>query len=370
MKPIRILQVFASLDRGGAETMIMNIYRNIDKKKVQFDFVVNNKIDEYSYESEIKKMGGRIYRMPKYQFKNHLSYKKKWRELLVDHPEWKIIHAHHTTPAFIYLKIAKKLKRITIAHSHTAGGEKTLRSYVRRLMRYPLRMIPKYYFACSKSAAEWMFGRKSIETYILNNAVDTDEFIFDYKQRIDIRKKMKIEDNFVVGHIGRFDQAKNHDFLIDIFYAIQEHDKNSMLILIGDGKNKKLIEQKVQNLGLEDNVIFTGVRKNIAELLQGMDVFLFPSLFEGLPVTLVEAQAAGLHCVVSDTITDEVEVTKNLLEFVSLNCSSHEWAEKILRHKNSSRRNVYSEVVNSGYDINTTTNQIQQFYLTNNYKIN
>ncbi|PMC37346.1 glycosyltransferase family 1 protein [Bacillus sp. UMB0899] len=366
MKPIRILHVLASLDRGGAESMIMNIYRNIDRDKVQFDFVVNNQEKSYSYEAEIDKLGGKVYRIPQYNITNYLSYKKVWIKLLSQHPEWKIVHGHHTTPAFIYLNVAKSLNRVTIAHSHIAGGETTLKSYVKLIMRYPIRYIADYLFACSNSAAEWMYGKRSDRAEVINNAIDAKKYIFSEQNRIEKRKELGIEDKFVVGHIGRFQTQKNHHFLIEIFKIF--HDNyyiNSVLLLVGDGELRPLIEKKIKELGLADSVIFLGVRSDIPDLLNAMDLFLFPSLYEGLGIVTIEAQASGLHTIVADTIPQDAFLT-NLIESVPLKDSKKIWAEKIFEYAVAyERKNKYEQIKLKGYDIDTTTVWLEEFYLRN-----
>lgn len=365
MEHFRVLQVLASLDRGGAETMIMNIYRNIDRAKLQFDFVVNEQRKEYAYESEIKELGGRIYRVPRYTLGNYLSYKQAWKRLLCEHPEWLIIHGHHTSSAFIYLRVAKSLNRITISHSHIAGGEHSVKSYLKVIMRYPLRYMADYLFACSKSAAIWMYGKHSHSAYIINNAIDAEKFVFNKNMRKDKRKELQIEDKFVIGHVGRFHIQKNHKFLIDIFKEVHDRNRDSVLLLVGDGDLRQSIEEKVNNLGLADNVIFTGVRSDIPELFQAMDVFVFPSLYEGLGIVAVEAQAAGLHCIVADTIPKEAYVT-DLVEKEYLKTSKELWAERILKYaKGYDRRNTYEQIKSSGYDIEETSNWLEEFYLRN-----
>lgn len=362
MNEIRVLHVFASLNIGGAESMVMNIYRKIDRTKIQFDFVVNDQAGKYFFEDEIKRMGGRIYRLPEYNTKNFIAYKSNWKELLLNHPEWMIIHGHHTTPAHEYLKIAKKLNRITIAHSHTSGNETTVKSYLKVLARYPLRFIADYLFACSEDAGKWMFGSHSSRTKILNNAIEAEKFIYsDFKQD-NIRKKMNLEDKFVIGHVGRFDSAKNHFFLIEIFKEISNRNTNSVLLLIGTGKLENEIRNRAVELGLSENVIFTGVRSDIHELLQVMDVFVFPSIFEGLPLTLIEAQASGLACIVSNAISYEVDIT-NSLKFLPLEASASYWAEVISNYSNGyNRKNTYIEICNAGYDVADNSKWLEEFY--------
>lgn len=365
MEPIRVLQVFASLDRGGAETMIMNIYRNINRNRVQFDFVANEKECEYSYEKEIRELGGRIFYVPEFNIVNYMIYKRTWKNLLSEHPEWKIVHGHHTSPAFVYLKEAKAQNRITIAHSHIAGGESSFKSYMKVILRYPIRYIADYLFACSKSAAKWMFGKYYTSAYIINNAIDAQKFSFRENIREVKRKELGIENKFVIGHIGRFQTQKNHKFLIDVFKIIHSRNNNAVLLLVGDGELRQTIIEKVENLGLSDNVIFTGVRSDIPELLQAMDVFVFPSLYEGLGIAVIEAQAAGLHCIVADTIPKEAYIT-DLIESIPLTEKEDIWAERILKYNNGyNRQNTYEEVKSKGYDIYETTRWLEEFYLKN-----
>lgn len=362
-EPIRILQVFASLDRGGAEAMIMNLYRKVDKKKIQFDFVVNDCNTEYAHEKEINDLGGRIFKVPRFKLFNYLTYKKAWTDLLIKHPEWKIVHGHHTSPAFIYMAVAKQNKRLTIAHSHIAGTEKTIKSYFKKLMRLPLRYICDYLFACSDKASKWMFGSKSNKTYLIKNSIDSATFSYNELVRNKVRKKLGLEDMFVIGHIGRFQTQKNHNYLIDIFYEVRKRNDYAVLLLIGDGDLKNSIKKKVECLGLEESVIFLGVRSDIPELLLAMDVFLFPSLYEGLPVTLMEAQSSGVKSIVSSTVTEEVKITDQI-EFLSLKETPEYWAKKVNKHASGYvRQNTHLDIKEAGYDIEENSKWLEEFYL-------
>jgi glycosyltransferase involved in cell wall biosynthesis len=366
-EPLRVLQVFARMDRGGAETMIMNLYRNMNRSEIQFDFVVHTN-DHCSFDDEIKELGGKIYRIPAYQGRNHLSYKKSWEDFFKAHPEYKIIHGHVRSTASIYLKIAKKYELVTIAHSHSTSSGTGLPALIKNTLQYPIRYIGNYLFACSQAAGIWLFGKKACKKenfYILNNAIDTSKYIFNETLRRDKRKEFQIQEKFVIGHIGRFSSPKNHVFLIDIFKAIHDKESNSVLMLVGDGELRRKIENKVADLGLTDSVIFTGLRQDIPELLQAMDVILFPSLYEGLPVTIVEAQASGIKCVLSDTITKEVVCDDHLVSFMSLKSQVNDWADQVLEYSNGyTRGNGEYQIIKSGYDIHQTCALLQKFYLT------
>jgi glycosyltransferase involved in cell wall biosynthesis len=363
--PVRVLQVFAEMNRGGAETMIMNLYRNIDRSMIQFDFIVHTE-DECAYDDEIYKLGGKIFRVPAYKGTNHLTYLKNWEDFFGKHPEYKIIHGHVRSTAAIYLKVAQKSGLTTIAHSHNTSSGNGFSAIVKNLLQYPIRYVADYLFACSESAGEWLFGNqvsKKRNFYILNNAIDTKKFIFNKDIRDKKRKEFQLEGKFVIGHVGRFHPQKNHDFLVDIFKAVHDKDENAILLLVGEGGLQTAIQEKVYRLGLDSNVIFTGVRSDIPELFQAMDMFVFPSLFEGLGIVLIEAQASGLPCIVTDTIPKEALVTGNVKE-VSLIESPDNWREAILQQIDSfERTSTYEKIKGSGYDIEESHRWLQEFYL-------
>lgn len=365
MKDIpRILHVLGGLNRGGAETMVMNIYRAIDSSLMQFDFVVHTK-EKCDYNDEILSMGGRIHYIPQYTGTNHMHYKKAWIQLFENYPEYKIIHGHVRSTASIYLRIAKRKGLVTIAHSHSTSSGSGFPSIIKNILQYPIRYIADYLFACSKSAGKWLFGKNSINRdnfYILKNAIDTEKFIYDEKIRLIKREELKLKDKFVVGHIGRFTASKNHELLIDIFKFVHDRDNNAVLLLIGDGELRPKIENKIRDMSMKDCVIFIGKRSDVSDLLQAMDIFVFPSFYEGLGIAAIEAQVSGLPCLVSNTIPEEVFITRQI-ESLDLNCSLSHWGNRILNYKNYIRRNKYEESSFNGYDINETTNWLQNFYL-------
>lgn len=368
-EPIRVLQVFAQMNRGGAEAMIMNLYRNIDRSRVQFDFIVHTE-QKCAYDDEIIELGGKIYRVPRYTGKNHFSYKRAWKHFFKDHTEYEIVHGHVRSTAAIYLKIAKKFGRKTVAHSHsTASRGNKIQQYIKNTMQYSIRYIADYMFACSDEAGTWLFGRnfnKSSNHKIIKNAIDSEKYKFDEIKRNKMRKLLDVEKSFVIGHIGSFTEPKNHRFIIDIFYEVLKKEKNSVLLLVGDGKLRRHIEEKVKKLNLHDNVIFVGIRSDIPDLLQAMDVFLFPSIYEGLPVSLIEAQASGIKCFISDTITQEVKIIEEV-EFISLKKSSEYWAEIISGYyKGYSRKDTFSLICESGYNVEENAKWLENFYLRKN----
>ncbi|AKN31954.1 glycosyl transferase family 1 [Clostridium carboxidivorans P7] len=363
-KPIRILHVLGTLNRGGAETMIMNVYRNIDRSKIQFDFVIHTK-EKCDYDDEIIKLGGNIYSFPRYLGKNHFKYKKAWDIFFNSHQEYKIVHGHMRSTAAIYLKIAKKHGLITIAHSHsTASRGNKVEQFVKNIMQFPIRYIADYLFACSDDAGKWLFGNNVIKKNnyrVIKNAIDAEKYVFNEAKRNEMRKALGIEDKFVVGHTGSFSYPKNHKFLIDFFYQVQKKNKNVILLLVGDGELRPQIEKQINSLDIKDKVILTGIVPNVNDYMQVMDVFVFPSMFEGLGIVTIEAQAAGLLCIVADTVPKEAFIT-NLIEKISLSEGLEVWADKVLKCTKYKKRNTFKEIRSAGFDVVEEANVFEAFY--------
>jgi len=362
---IRILHVLGRLDCGGAETLVMNWYRNINRDAIQFDFVIHTE-EECYYSAEIRRLGGRIFSVPKYSGFNHATYISKWKAFFLEHPEYKIIHGHVRSTAAIYLKIAKKMGLITIAHSHSTSNGIGTYALVKAILQYPIRYTADYLFACSESAGIWLFGKTACKKgnfFVLKNAIDAKKYIYNEKIRKEKRKEFNIDNKLIIGHIGRFIASKNHIFLIDIFKVLHDNNNDVILMLIGDGALRPLIEKKATDLGLAKSVIFTGVRSDIPDLLQMIDVFVLPSLYEGVPVTLVEAQASGVRCVISDAITKEVIIT-DMIRRIPLTKSSKDWAMAIMDELAFPfRSNTYEKIVKEKYDVIETVQWLQKFYL-------
>jgi len=361
---IRVLHVFGSLDRGGAESMIMNLYRKIDRHAVQFDFVVNQSNLPYAYENEIRDLGGRVYYLPVLCLKNGLSYIRAWKALLAKHPEWRVVHIHHTASATLSIPLAKSMGRTTIAHSHTAGSDGSVKSKLKIASRFPVRYVADHLFACSISAGQWMFGSQAKRSHVLSNAIDCLDFLPDSIKRDEARKAEDITAGCkVIGHVGRFVDVKNHVFMLDVLAAMVEHDSTVLMMLIGDGPNKKRIMGEAETLGLSEHVLFMGVRPDIGRLMQAMDAFIFPSLHEGLPVTLVEAQASGLPCLVSETVSSEVKLS-DCIEFMSLETAASVWAVRLLEMASTGKKyDTQQALADAGYDVKDNAQWLQDFYL-------
>lgn len=331
-KPIRVAHIIGKWLGGGVEAVVMNYYRHIDHSKIQFDFICDEDSVNIPYE-EIEKLGGKVILIPPYQ--KIFKYQKELRKVLKD-GEYKIVHSHINTLSVFPLYAAKRVGvPVRIAHSHSTTNKK---EWKKNLLKQILRPFSKkyatYYMCCSELAGRWLFGDKAYDegkVYLLNNAIDLDKFKYDEKIRSNKRKELGInDDTLVIGHIGRFVAQKNHTFLIDIFNEIHKKNKNSLLMLVGQGPLMNKIQEKVNNLGLKDSVIFLGQRSDVNELYQAMDVFILPSLYEGLPVVGVEAQASGLLCFLSDDMTKETKFLESTV-FMSLSSTAEEWANNILQ---------------------------------------
>ena len=320
------------MNRGGLETMLMNYYRQMNHSEIQFDFIVHRQKKGH-YDDEILKLGGRIIRMPQIRPGNYQNYFKKLDKFFNVNREYKVVHSHINENSSFVLRAAKKYGiPCRIAHSHLSDLGVDFKLPFRLYARYSMKNHPNKYFACSKNAGQWLFGDQALkgnELIVLNNAVNVDDFKYNAEVRSRIRKELGIKNELVLGHIGRFNKQKNHDFLIDIFKSVVNIKPDSILLLAGEGDLRVRIEKKVRQLGLSDKVKFLGVRGDVSDLMQAMDIFLFPSLFEGLPVVLVEAQAAGLRCIVSSAITRESDVTGRV-EFMNLHEAPEKWANLIL----------------------------------------
>ena len=362
--PIRVLQSFAGLGRGGAEQVAMNWYRAIDRSRVQFDFVAEERELPYEHEDEIRRLGGRVFFVPRYGLRNLASYVARWRSLLAEHPEWAVIHAHHTTPAPIYLSVARSMKRICIAHSHNTDQQLSVKAVTRRILGRPLNLLADVRLACGVAAGRAMFGSGGFE--VVPNSIDLDRFAFDATARAEVRAELQCGgDELIVGHVGRFVEAKNHVKVIDIFESLLSRAGSARLLLVGDGPLRAAVEEDVAARGISSRVEFLGSRCDVDRLMSAMDVFLLPSLYEGLPVTLVEAQANGLPSVISDTITTEAHLT-TAVRSVELSARVGEWRDEVLCALVSSedRRTHARALRESDYDISRGAERITVLYET------
>lgn len=364
MEPIRVLQVVTIMNRGGLETMLMNYYRKLDKTKIQFDFMTN-RLERGHYDDEIEALGGKIYRLSPIKPGNYNKYFKELDEFFKEHKEYKVVHSHINENSGFVLKAAKKAGiECRIAHSHLSDLKLDYKYPFRVYARRNLKGNVSDYFACSQRAGEWLFGKEissSGKVTVLNNAVDTEKFKINKDIRDKVRMELGIEDKKVIGHVGRFNPQKNHEFLIDVFNEVYKKDKGTVLLLIGDGYLKEKIEDKVKKLNLEQGVKFLGVREDIPEIMQAMDLFLFPSQFEGLAVVMVEAQAAGLKVITSTGVTKESDITNNV-EFIDLSKGAEYWADIVL-NSDFKKRDDINLMIKKGYDSTNNVKWLSDFYL-------
>lgn len=360
---IRVLHVVTYMGRGGLETMIMNYYRHMDRKKIQFDFLVHRDF-QADYDDEILELGGKIYHVPQL---NPFSpgYFKALDNFFSEH-HYNIVHSHLDCLSAYPLKAAAKYDVSTrIAHAHNTDQDHNMK-YLIKL--YSKRKIPIYatdLFACSERAGNWMFPGQKFQ--VIKNAIDAGKYTYNSEIEQSMKRELKIENKFVMGHVGRFAPQKNHDFLLDIFQSVVGVDENTVLLLAGIGDGQAAIKDKVVKLGLEDKVIFLGNRLDVAKTLQAMDVFVFPSHYEGFSLAAVEAQAAGLPCIFSDQIPRECALTENV-EFISLHMPPWEWAKRIVRYKGNKKKNEFAAICSAGYDIKDNAKQLEEFYLSRGSK--
>jgi glycosyltransferase involved in cell wall biosynthesis len=364
--PIRILHVFGKLNTNGAETMVINLYRKLDRTQIQFDFIVHTHEDCY-YDQEILELGGKIHRIERFTGKNLFRYISAWKQFFALHPEYLIVHSHVRSTAALLLKAAKSAGRVTIAHSHSISNGTGLDAIVKKIFQYPIRHIGDFLFACSTPAGKWLYGEKTFQNgkgIVLKNAINLGKFIFNHDTRKEYREQLNLTNKFVIGHVGRFDYPKNHIFLLDIFAEIYKQNQNTVLLLVGVGDLMSAMKEKVEALGLKEAVRFLGARNDVPELMQAIDVFLFPSLYEGLGIVAIEAQAASLPTIVSDQVPSEIQVTE-LVQFLPLKRSALDWANVVLENQQADRnKRTQYELAEAGYDIDQSVKLIENFYLS------
>lgn len=363
---IRVLHSVSNMDRAGIETMLMNYYRHMDRTKVQFDFLCNKK-KSGAYDAEVEKLGGRIYRTPGLNPLKYPKYLKYMKELFKEHPEYRIIEAHNGALG-VYALHAAKVDNIPVRifHAHGASITKDLKWPLKIFCRSRLKYNINQNFTCGVAAAKCYFGNKKVqnnEYELIPNAIEVERFVFNSQYRNEIREKYNLQDKHVIGHVGRFMAQKNHIFLINVFEEIAKMDNNAVLVLLGDGELMDTIKDKVQEKKLTDKVLFIGNVGNVNQWYSAFDAFVLPSVWEGLPVVGVEAQAADLPCIFADSVTKEIELTDKV-EFLSLDCDTKEWANKIIALFNNKERKDNTEIITEKhYNIEKEAVKLQERYL-------
>lgn len=356
MNETRVLIIATTrLGYDGITSVLMNYYKNIDKSKIQFDFIPAAGIENWVNE-EILTLGGKIYNVPSRK-KNIISYMLAIKKIIKNN-KYKIVHMHGNS-ATLYLEIlAAKLakSKFRIAHCHNSTCTYKIIHY---MLKKRLNKDITHAFACSKLAGEWLYNRKF---YILNNGIDIEKFKYNEDIRSEYRKQLGLDKYFVIGHIGHFSYQKNHEFLLDVFSRVYSENSKARLLLIGEGELESEVQSKINSLGLQDVVMRLGKRNDNNKLLQAMDVFVLPSRFEGLPVVLVEAQTAGLFCVVSDVITEEAKLTEHI-KYLSLDDSIDKWSYEINSRKNYKRNDSYYLLQKSKFNVKNEAKRLEEFYL-------
>lgn len=364
---IRILHMIGSLEMGGSQMMVLNIYKAIDRARIQFDFMIDHS-DATMLVQEVEALGAKVYTMPQFRGYNVCEVRKAWDAFFDTHKEYKILHSHVRSYASIYLPIAKKHGVKTIIHSHSTSNGRGLTSIVKKILQYPLRYQADYLFACSVEAGEWLYGKKAIrkENFIvIYNGIDCERFKYNKEDREQIRKKYGIENNFVVGHVGRHTASKNPFFLIEVFSELYNHNSNARLLQVGAGELSKQMREECRELGIEDVVIFAGEHNEVEKYYSAMDVFLFPSLWEGLGIAVVEAQVSGLHCLVSKEVPALADINAGLFHSIDLQKPIGEWANAALSFMGKERSvTVLEKIRQSGFDSRDTARYLTYFYTT------
>ncbi|MDO4294398.1 MAG: glycosyltransferase family 1 protein [Eubacteriales bacterium] len=367
-EPIRVLQVLGGTGLGGAESRVMDLYRNMDRDRVQFDFAVHTEKKGY-FDDEIRRLGGRIYPLPRFRIYNWRAYRRAWKRFFETHPGYACVHGHMTSTAALYLPAAKRGgAALTVAHARSAGTDRGAKGLATRLLRRGLWKKADICLACSALAGQAVFGKRAWErglVHVVPNAIEVEKYAYDPEKREKMRGRLGLSDRFVVGHVGRFNVMKNHLFLVEVFHQICRKRPDATLLLLGEGDCMEAARRRAEELSVSERVIFAGNKGNAEDYYQAMDLLIFPSLYEGLPGTVLEAQAAGLPCLMSDTITGEVALTE-LVETESLGQTAQEWAKRALAltEKAGQRRSRLEQIRAAGFDAKQQALSLEQFYRT------
>ena len=364
--PVRVLNVLGTTNLGGAESRVMELYRAMDKSKVQFDFLIHTD-KEGQYSEEIRSLGGRIYSVPRFRGVNLPEYKKALEHFFREHVDYAAVHGHMTSTASIYLPIAKKAGiPMTIAHARSAGVDKGFKGFVTRIVRYPLKHRADYCFTCSYEAGKAVYGKNWIKkgkVRTIPNAIDAQRFAYNRAVRAQVRDELGLSDRFIIGHVGRFGFMKNHQYLVDIFAELCKVREDAALVLIGKGELEQEIKEKVKALNLADKVYFLGNHFDVERYYQAFDYFVFPSTFESFPGSVAEAQASGLPCLVSDKVTREAALT-DLAAYRSIEEPASLWAQEIQKNaaKALERKDRSGEIAAKGFDVRQQAALMEEFY--------
>lgn len=362
-KPIKVLAVVSQMARGGLENRLMDIIRSLDFQRVQMD-IYTYRLEPGAMDEEAESYGCRIYYNKPLNIGNMFGYVHYFASFLREHPEYKIVHAHQDAWCSVFCRGAKLAGvPVRIAHSRTSIDAFSLKNLAKNIIKIPAKRYATHYFAVSDYAGEWLFGRKNMEAgrvKIWPNAIECSKYELDEAVRRDKRKELGIEGKMVILHVGNFTLYKNHEKVVRVFQEIRKKRKDAVLLLAGN-ECRPNVRALAEELQIENDIQFLGVRSDVKELLWAADVFLFPSIFEGMPGAVIEAQAAGLPCLVSDSVTEQIKIT-SLVTFQSLRDSDKAWAEKLLNLCREERGSQLEAMQKAGFDAKTLTEQLTLFY--------
>lgn len=372
MQPIKILQIFTVLNKGGAETNLMNYYRNMDRSQFQINFLVHRETG--FFEEELIKSGSKIFRLPAILPWKLKEYKKAVKNFFEEHNDYDIIHGQCSElGVFIYEEAKRRGIPVIIAHAHNNRMDRDKKLLFRLMWKKRMRKSINAYFTCGKEAAENLFGKKlSEKSYQMKNAIEVEDFQFNQEVREKKRKELQAEETINLVNIGRFNTQKNQSFLLEVFAELIKRNKKYKLFLVGQGELESQLREKAKQLKIEQDVEFLGLRNDVPELLQAMDIFLFPSLHEGFSVAFVEAQTTDIKAVISDGVPQESILIPENVTVISLKNSAQQWAEKIAEINNFERKNAATFIKEKGYDIKENAQKLEKKYkeLIQQYKKN
>lgn len=364
-KPIRILEVVNVMDRAGLETMLMNHYRHIDRDAVQFDFLTHRSVAG-AYDEEILDLGGQVFRAPRLYPQNCLAYRRYMRAFFAEH-DYPVVHSHIDAMSAFPLAMARSCGvTVRVAHSHSDSVDHDFKYPIKQVARRRLPAIATHYWACSEAAGAFLFGKRNRDkVHVVKNAIDLEGFCFDPLTRASVRRELGVgEGQLLLGHVGRFCAVKNHAFLVDLLVELLRDGMDAVLAMVGGGELRDDIENKVASLGLAGRVRFLGIRDDVPSLMQAFDVLVFPSLHEGIPLTLIEAQASGLPVLASDKVSLESLVAPNTVQ-LSLDSSLGDWVAKVHSLAEGGRcSDPIPLLTDAGYEIGSSVRGLQEAYLS------
>lgn len=364
-EPIRVLQIVAKMERNGYESRIMDIYRNLDRDKVQFDFYTQRK-EQGDFDEEICSLGGQIFYNNPIHPLRFFQYLGQLNSFFSNH-HYKIVHSHLNSYSAWGLFAAKRNNvKVRIAHSRNSGFDPGWKTIFKKASKLFVNLPPTHRFACSQNAGMWLFGKTFLSdpnSKVIPNAFNCDAFTFDNKTRLDVREELGLGKEIAVVNVGRLSPPKNHFMLLKIFSVFKENNPCARLFLFGEGELEEQIKERASVMGIDEAIVFMGNRADVNRYLNGMDILLFPSVYEGFGTVTIEAQCNGLPVLASNVLPEETQLTE-LIQYESLNAPISSWADKMKRLLMECPRKDHSSVVkNAGYDMKINAQHMQEFYL-------